>query len=249
MFRALERETNRSLVNRGRGKQVSLTADGAAFLVQARRLLLLADEMRRPEIYTTSEKPLRLGTTLTFALSVVSRVLAANISNPIISNVIVKTARSHQIMSLLDEGQIDVALVLDQGPNTKRQSMIEVDLAWVDTQRFSKSCDTPLPLAFLDDARDLRRHAYDSLDSEYCDFKTSLITHPDPVGLRAFLNAGAAVSILPRPAIVEPLKDVGEQLGLPALKKVPVSLYSSQVTDTRGQNKLGEFLISELKSN
>lgn len=245
-IKALEELTNRSLLNRGRGQPVHLTADGAAFLVQARRLLLLADEMRHPANHAISETPLRLGTTVTFALSIVPRVLAANSSGAAAPAVTVRTARSHELMTLLEEGQIDVALVLDQGPHPMRQSLIEVELAWAGAETFKGPRHGPLPLAFLDDARDLRRHAYSALDASSTVTKTSLTTHPDPIGLRAVLCAGIAVTILPRPAIVFPLQDVGKQLALPHLRNLPVSVYTAQTASADDLKKLSDLLISEL---
>ncbi|MEL6324661.1 MAG: LysR family transcriptional regulator, partial [Pseudomonadota bacterium] len=67
-IRALEDKVGLHLLDRGRGRGVSVTADGRIFLSQARRLLDLADQLAAPARTGTTPR-LRLGTTATFALS------------------------------------------------------------------------------------------------------------------------------------------------------------------------------------
>ena len=103
----------------------------------------------------------------------------------------------------------------------------------------------PLPLAFLDDARDLRRHALMALDGDGTS-EVALWTHPDPVGLRAMLLAGLAASVLPKPAIVPPLQDIGARLDLPALGSVPVSVYGAERAARGPARELAGHLLSGL---
>ncbi len=223
-IKLLERQANRSLVKRGRGRPVALTAEGAAFLVQARRMLMLADQMIHQSGNATDAEPIRLGTTMTFALSVVPSALSSFASQTDAIPVTVRTARSHELMELLEGGQIDVALVFDQGAKPMLRTTLEIGLVWVAAEGFDLSPNAALPLAFLDDARDLRRHAFGALD-ETGATTPSLSTHPDPIGLRAVILAGLAVTVLPKVSIATPLTDVGARLGLPALGTMPVSVY------------------------
>jgi DNA-binding transcriptional LysR family regulator len=222
----LERQVRRPLVERGRGKAVALTPEGAGFLVQARRLLALADDIVRSPSGAGDARPLRLGTSVTFALSVAPRALAAFALEAETAPVTVRTARSHELMNLLGDGEIDVALIYDQGAHPARRLTVETGLSWTASKGFSLPVREPLKLAFLDDARDLRRHAFAALDQSGA-FRTSLITHPDPVGLRAVVLAGQAVTVLPAIAIAAPLLDVGDRLDLPKPGALPVSVYAS----------------------
>lgn len=244
-IKVLEQQVNRSLVKRGRGQPVALTAEGAAFLVQARRLLMLADQMMHGPGNTIDAEPVRLGTTVTFALSVVPSVLSSFAAQVDTAPVTVRTARSHELMDLLEGGQIDVALALDQGAHPMRQSTVQTGLAWVAAEAFVQRPNAPLPLAFLDDARDLRRHAFGALD-ETGTIAASLSTHPDPIGMRAVISAGLAVTILPRIGIVDPLMDVATRLGLPALGTVPVSLYSRTGYNTDNVKQLTRVLTKAM---
>ena len=241
----LEQKVDQLLVCRGRGKPVSLTDEGAAFLVQARRMLLLADEIMHGSGTATDAAPLRLGTTITFALSVVPKALSQVAAQPDTAPVTVKTARSHELMALLETGQIDIVLVFDQGAHPMRQTAIDTPLAWVAAETFAWSEDSPLPLAFLDDARDLRRHAFRTLDTAPAVI-TSLSTCPEPIGLRSLLLAGLAVSILPRAAITPPLCDVGPSLNLPVLGTMVVCTYSRADGNQTNMMRLASALTSAM---
>ncbi|PJI92307.1 LysR family transcriptional regulator [Yoonia maricola] len=221
----LEQQLDRTLIKRGRGQPVTITADGAAFLVQARRLLALTDEMaRRPET-AAGMTPLRLGTTITFALSVIPKAISACADRTNTRRVTVRTARSHDLIDLLEQGEIDVALMFDQGAHAARQATMRTKLSWVAGDKYVHDDTKPLPLAFLEDARDLRRHAFAALDKGGA-HAASLQSHPDPIGLRAVLAAGLAISVMPQVAIVAPLVDVGARLGLPDLEPKLVSIYA-----------------------
>ncbi len=217
-LKELEHKVGRRLVERGRGRPVSLTLEGSAFLVQARRLLMLADEMVR---HSSVEEPtLRLGTTVTFALSTVAKALT-NLPG----STKVHTARSHDLIAMLECNQVDAVLVFDQGPHPLRCATVETTLAWVGARSFQKDDQGRLPLAFMEDARDLRRHAFAALDKNG-GFEPVVTIHPDPIGLRAVVLAGHAACLLPKPAITPPLEDVTRRLSLPELRSLPVSVYS-----------------------
>ena len=246
-IKSLEQQMNRPLVQRGRGQPVSITREGAAFLIQARRLLLLADEMQHSQPEAEGRDPLRLGTSVTFALSIVPRALSTLTFGGNVPAVTVRTARSHELINLLEQGLIDIALVFDQGPHPMRKATVETDLAWVAKKSFVQPTNAPLPLAFLDDARDLRRHAYKAMD-DYNTIITSLSTHPDPIGLRAVIEAGLAVTVLPKQTIGGSLEDVGDRLKLPKLRQVPISIYAREVLGNAELNEITNSLVSSLSS-
>lgn len=221
----LEKQVSRTLVQRGRGQPVILTAQGAAFLVQARRLLALTDEMASRPDAASSAAPIRLGTTVTFALSVVPKVLSAYGEMVGGGRVTVRTARSHDLIDLLDQSEIDAALVFDQGAHPSRKTVMKTDLSWVASDDFVHDGKSPLPLAFLEDAKDLRRHAFSALDADASQ-SASLHSHPDPIGMRAVVEAGLEITVLPKVAIAGQLVDVGSRLGLPELGTMLVSIYT-----------------------
>lgn len=246
-IKLLEQRLNQQLLDRGRGKTVDLTPQGQAFLIKSRRLLVLADDMVQNTNAENSPDPIRLGTTVTFALSVIPDALASFSSTNPNETVTVITARSHELRELLNKDLIDVALVLDQGPHAGRTATVSTSLSWVGSVAFSDDGVSPLPLGFLTDARDLRRHATGILEQNF-ERAAILRTHPDPVGLRTALLAGLAITIMPTSAIVPPLRDIGCDLSLPLLGSVPVSVYLSNRQDRNRNDMFAQELISVINS-
>lgn len=75
--RKLEEEIGRPLFQRGRGQTMRLTPEGRAFAAYARRILNLTDEAIETIRNSRSLRIIRLGTTVTLALSVLPQALRA----------------------------------------------------------------------------------------------------------------------------------------------------------------------------
>ena len=71
----LEGSLKQQLVSRGRGKNVALTPDGEVFLVYVRRILSLSEEAVEAVRTANARQVLRLGTTVTLAMSIVAEAL------------------------------------------------------------------------------------------------------------------------------------------------------------------------------
>ncbi|MEO1679245.1 MAG: LysR family transcriptional regulator [Pseudomonadota bacterium] len=242
--RALEDKVGLHLLDRGRGRGVSVTADGRIFLSQARRLLDLADQLAGPA-RTGATPRLRLGTTATFALSTVPAALQAFHKGEAHSPTEIKTARSHELLDLLDSGAIDIALVIDQSRRSGRIGTRSVPLAWSVSSAYRTTPGQPYPLAFLSDARDLRRHALAALDRAGIPF--DLIPYPDAIGLRAAVAAGLVATVLPAPAIVDPLTQAGPLLEFPPLGEIPISVYFNRTKAPARVASLAEALMNSLE--
>ncbi|MGB0696102.1 MAG: LysR family transcriptional regulator [Rhodospirillaceae bacterium] len=220
----LEDAVGRRLVDRGRGRGVRLTAEGEAFLVYARRILGLTDEAFAALRDTRSGLPIRFGTTLTFAMSVLPDVLAAFAQDWPEVKIHVSCGRTGEVLRRFETGALDLAFAMDRGRRVGRLFTEQVDLAWVSGPRFRIAPQADVPLVFLSDGRDLRRYAFDGLDRVG---RRGVIAHtsPDPVGVRAFLLAGLAVTVMPGIAATPDLCAVDPDLGLPRLGEAVVAAY------------------------
>ncbi|GIT90029.1 LysR family transcriptional regulator [Jannaschia pagri] len=233
-IRKLEQEVGHKLFDRGRGKAMTLTPEGRALAVQGRRILGLADEAVRSLDTARQARPLRLGTTVTLALSVVPEALAETAGQ---TRVEIDCDRSDRLLARLDAGDIDVALMMDQGRRSDRAMVVDMPLVWVAAHGFALAPDADVPLVFLTDGRDLRSHAFAALDRVG---RRGFLAHlsPHPIGLRALVQAGLAVTIMPQAAVREPLYRVSKTAGLPALPRVALSLYRRTGADVPGTEAL-----------
>lgn len=222
----LETDLGRTLFQRGRGKSMRLTKEGEAFLVYAHRILTLSDEAVEAIRSAPSQRDLRLGTTVTLALSIVSEALKGFASNKPEVQIHIDCDRSDALLGRLDAGEIDVAFMLDQGKRPGRAFVHSQPLAWVCGSEAALPANDDIPLAFLTNGRDLRHYALEALDTAG---KRGYIAHlsPHPIGVRAFVQSGLALTVMPSAAVVPPLQIVPEAAKLPKLAPIAIACYHS----------------------
>ncbi|MFK7763805.1 MAG: LysR family transcriptional regulator [Roseobacter sp.] len=242
-IRKLEDSLGQPLVSRGRGQTMRLTHEGEAFLVYAHRILDLSEEAVETVRTANSRQILRLGTTVTLAMSIVSDVLKAFAMQQSDVQIQIQCARSDSLLQRLEDGEIDVAFMMDQGRHSLRKFVHSMELNWACSRTFQMPSAGPIPLAFLTDGRDLRRYALKALD--YAG-QQGHVTHlsPHPIGVRSLVQAGLALTVMPRKTIVEPLIPATKEFGLPALS--PIALAAYQLP--REELSCADFLVSQLES-
>ncbi len=238
----LEHETGQRLFDRGRGQRARLTPQGRALVSYANRILNLADEALDHLRAHDDPRIIRLGTTVTLAQALLPQALRAFSDTYPNTEIHIICDRSVRLMDMFTEGQLEVAFMMDQGKHPGRVSVETTGLAWAQGPGFDLSSHDTIPLAFLNEGPDLRRYALDALDR--CG-KRGAVTHasPHPVGLRAFVEAGLALTVIPRIALKSPLSEIPAAAGLPDLHDVALSLY--QTAQSNGPET--EYLIQMLR--
>ncbi len=223
-IRKLEEALGQPMLSRGRGQSMHLTPEGEAFLIYARRILALSEEAIETVRTTNSRQILRLGTTTTLAMSIVSNVLRTFARQRPDVQIQIQCDRSDSLLQRLEEGEIDVAFMMDQGRHALRSFVHSMDLEWVCSPDFALPDKGPIPLAFLTDGRDLRQYALTALDTAG---QQGHITHlsPHPVGVRSLVQAGLALTVMPRLTIVEPLVPASGTFNLPKLSPIALAAY------------------------
>lgn len=226
-IRRLESIVGHPLLERGRGQSMRLTPEGRAFVVYARRLLALSEEAIETVRTSGSRRIIRLGTTVTLAMSVVSDVLNAFASQRPDIQIQIQCDRSDALLKRLGNAEIDIAFMMDQGRHANRRFVHSQALAWVCAAHFQMPDGPAVPLAFLTDGRDLRRYALQALDSVG---RSGHINHlsPHPIGVRAFVQAGLALTVTPVCAVTPPLRIAAAELELPRLSPVALAGYHKE---------------------
>lgn len=226
-IRKLEEELGCLLFSRGRGRSMALTPEGTAFVVYARRILGLSDEAVKAIRGARGRRAIRLGTTVTLAMSVVARALGRYAAAAPEVQIQIQCDRSDALLAMLDAGEIDLAFMMDQGRRPGREFVESTDLVWVAGPGLDpQALRGDLPLVFLTDGRDLRGYAFDALDRAG---RRGYLAHlsPHPIGVRSILQAGLALSVMPRITVEPPLEILDKAAALPRLKSVALSLYRS----------------------
>lgn len=220
----LEAELDRTLFERGRGQTMRLTAEGQAFAVYARRILGLADEAVETIRNARTLHTIRLGTTVTLAQSVVVEALRLFARDHRDVQIHIECNRSDALLAQLDADEIDLAFMMDQGRRPGRDFVADMPLVWAAGPGLHLERSEDVPLVFLTDGRDLRGYAFDALDRAG---RVGYLAHlsPHPIGVRSFVLADLALTVMPKASVTEPLVTLGGEHGLPPLKSVALSLY------------------------
>ncbi|MGD1887728.1 MAG: LysR family transcriptional regulator [Cohaesibacteraceae bacterium] len=237
----LEEELTCTLFSRGRGQAMYLTAEGQAFLAYARRILALSDESVDAMRSARSRRIVRLGTTVTMAMSVLPMALRLFSKARPDVQIHVQCDRSDALLGRLDQDEIDVAFMMDQGRRMGRDFVEGVPLVWAGGDGFVLEPTDDVPLAFLTDGRDLRRYAFEALDKVG---RTGYLAHlsPAPVGVRAFIQADLALTLMPDVSVTPPLRIFGREIGLPDLKPIALALYRGKGVTSSDVDDLSETL-------
>lgn len=220
----LEETIGQRLFDRKRGQSMQLTAEGEAFIVYARRILNLVDEAVDSLKRDQTRSVIRLGTTSTLAVSILPGVLEEIAGQFPKLHVEVSCGRSAETITRFDNGELDLAFIVDQGKRPGRLFVQNIDLAWVSGPDFRFDPNESIPLAFLTDGRDLRRFAMNALDKagQNCHIAH---TSPDPIGVRALVAANLALTVMPTLAATPPLKTLSRDDGLPDIGQLPLAAY------------------------
>lgn len=246
-IRKLETGLGQRLVSRGRGQSMSLTADGEAFLVYAKRILALTAEAVVTAQTVGSRKVLRLGTTVTLAMSIVADTLGVFASERPDVQIQIQCDRSDRLLQRLEDGDIDIAFMMDQGRHNLRKFVFSMDLEWASSRQFSMLASGVVPLAFLTDGRDLRRHALRALDAAGQQGRVSHLS-PHPIGVRTLVQAGLALTVMPSKTIVPPLFRADDALELPILPPIALAAYATSRDGLTGDDVLIDQLLQACRN-
>jgi len=243
-IKKLEDSLGQTLVSRGRGQTMSLTSEGRIFLAYARRIIALSEEATENILTAHSRDVLRLGTTITLALSLVVDVLRVFCALRPDVQIQIQCDRSDQLLRKLEDGEIDVAFMMDQGRHPLRKFVHTMDLEWVCSADFEMRSTDTVPLAFMTDGKDLRRYALDALD------RAGLRGHilhlsPHPIGVRTLVQAGLAFTVMPSATIAAPLTPVPKKWNMPALSPIALAGYQG----LREENNGAQILINQLEAS
>ncbi|MEM1401552.1 MAG: LysR substrate-binding domain-containing protein, partial [Pseudomonadota bacterium] len=188
------------------------------------RILALSDEAVEAIQTAKDRQMLRLGTTVTLALSLVPRALSGFAARHPEIQIHISCDRSDALLAQLETDDIDIAFMMDQGKQPGRRFVHSQPLVWVSGAGFDAAAHQAVPLAFLADGRDLRHYAFAALDGAG---RQGNIAHlsQHPIGVRAFVQSGLAVTVMPRSTVAPPLQILDDASGLPPLSSVALSAY------------------------
>jgi DNA-binding transcriptional LysR family regulator len=214
-IRRLEEQLGCALfVKQGRGAR--LTAEGEQLVEYARRIL----REEAGALAALSRKGLRgtvrFGVPDDYAEAYLSRILLRfNHRHPLVE-IAVACENSIELSALIRAGALDLALVTDFEGLEGFELIREEPLVWVASTKFKPPVGEPLPLALGSPSCIWRRVADEALEG-HREGVRSLFVSRNYSAIGAVVRAGLAATVLPEGLVLDGLRTLGADEGLPPL--------------------------------
>jgi DNA-binding transcriptional LysR family regulator len=224
-IKALEEATGQTLFNRGRGKPMTLTPAGEKLLAHAHSMLRLNAAALCDLAQYSVRKTFSIGTTETYALSILPRMLSQFADRYPDVELMVICGTSPELLALVEESKLDLAIVSDQEKSEGKTLIFEDELAWVAGPRMHVGAEGSLPLAFMPVGCEFRGRALAALDKAGRPWRMA-VNSLSPTGIRAAIRADLAISVMPVASMEGDYRILGKNEALPTLERIRIVGYS-----------------------
>ncbi len=204
---------SRLIVRKARG--VRLTEQGEVLLSYARRILALYKEAEQ-RLGRDSDGLIRIGAPEYFDLHTLSSLLRQFSARYPAIRLHVELGIGPDISALVDEGELDLAIVSNEIREGDGVSLCRERRVWAAGRGMRLAPDEPAPLALYPPFCRWRQLALDELDKAGRTW-TLAIQSAGTAGILAALEADLAITILPEFNLPSTLKSLGAAEALPAL--------------------------------
>lgn len=221
-IKRLEQSIGRPLFERaGRGSE--LTRDGEALVQYARRIVNLHDEavtaLAEPEVAGS----VRLGVPDDYVSGFLPEVLAAFAEAYPLVEVELHCDTSANVSRAHDAGDVHVGVVTASMARQQTRHIRREPVVWAVSKRHLTHERDPVPLAVFEPGCIFRDWATDALDNTDKAYRIAY-SSASMAGLVTAVEAGLAVTILPRSALPREFRELAPDEGFPVLPPVDIGL-------------------------
>lgn len=218
---------------------LKLTEKGEVLLCYARRILALYKEA---EQHLNGTARIKIGAPEFFDMHMLSSLLAQfSARNPEICAHVEIGVAPH-IGSLLDDGELDLAIVFSELDEKQGVSLSRERRVWAGARSMRLDRDEPVPLAVYPVFCPWRKVALNELD-RIGRASTIAVQSTDTAGILSAVEAGLAITIVAESALPATLKALGAAEGLPPLPDFEFVLRRSR-TLSPAADHLAEMIVS-----
>ncbi|MET3480488.1 LysR family transcriptional regulator [Variovorax atrisoli] len=204
-------------------RHVELSAQGAAFLAHARELLEVHD--RALMAFASARRRLTIGISDHVAGPELPALIARmNAQDPQLL-IDVRIGSSGKLLESFDRRELDTVIVRLHAGRTDGKMLAEERFSWFAAAGWQHRADEPLPLATMAEPCGVRALAAQLLDTAGIPW-TEVFVGGGVAAVVAAVVAGLGIAALAPRMLPLGCIDVGPELGLPALPRLPVLLHS-----------------------
>lgn len=245
-IKRLEERLAISLFKRGKRK-LELTENGKTLFEYAEKILTLNDEAINRLTKPFLRGHVHLGIPNEFAASFLPAILRRYAQTHAEVTVQVSCDLSVNLQSRLQNGEYDLVLALEEGPQeTPKSGCWREEVVWVGAEGNEAFRDNPLPLIIAPEGCLYRKRMIESLDAEKHKWQ-EVYTSSNFSGIYAGVAAGLGITALAKSTVAEGLKELGAAEGLPKLPDVQMSLLYDDKHISAAAKRLVEYINAQVK--
>lgn len=229
-------------------RDVRVTAEGEILLRYAHRVMRLTDEALTEMGGRVTAGKVRIGAT-DLTMCYLPKVLQQfYIQHPMI-DVELRCDRSWEALDALDAGDIDIAFVTQCCGRARGKLISESPLVWAcATHSDVDDCD-PVPLAVFGPGCVYRKAIIDALEANGKAFRLAYES-PSRAGLDSAVNAGLAVTTIPRDCITDNLRIIEPgRGGFPVLPILKTYVFRASSEQALAVKAFSDLLVQTLSAN
>ncbi|WP_428641126.1 LysR family transcriptional regulator [Roseibium sp.] len=225
-IKKLEERLGARLLSRS-PRSVRLTSLGARFLVDARRLIDLHDQVASRVTGTDERKRLLLGVSDHAAGNSLPAIIA-ELNRALPDHRLHVSAGSSEVLFKdYRAGLFGAVVIRSEDVDVTGQTAFEDDLVWTASKGFSWTTDRPFPMVALSDSCAVRRLSKEKLKEAGIVFE-DVFTGTSVSAVQAAVSAGLGITCLGRNNMPDGCRDVGRLYGLPDLPKTRMALFTRE---------------------
>jgi molybdate transport repressor ModE-like protein len=236
--RRLENQVGLHLIVRNT-RGLRLTEKGEVLLCYARRILALYKEA---EQHLRGGGLVKIGAPEFFDMRMLSSLLAQFAARYPAVRVQVELGIAPHILALLDEGELDLAIVFSEIGEGQGVSLSRERRVWAGARSMKLAPNEPAPLALYPPFCPWRQVALNALDraGRAC---TIMIQGTDTSAILSAVEAGIAIAIFAESALPPMLKTLGAAEALPPLSDFEFVLQRSRTTSPAADH-LSDMIVN-----
>lgn len=245
-MKRLEETVGRRLFARA-GRSVVLTPDGDTFLVYARKVLAMTEEVRGRLMEPDIAGVVRLGTPEDFATVHLPGVLARFARSHPQVTLDVRCDLTVPLLEAFGRGEFDLVLFKrePQGPGGGVRVWRE-PLVWAAAERVRPDPGGAVPLVLAPPPCVYRKRAIQALEAAGRRWRV-IYSSPSLAGAQAAVRAGLGATVLPRGMVPDGLQVLGPEEGYPELAATEIALYRAPGGVPKAAERLAEHIIRSLE--
>ena len=239
----LEEVAGQRLFDRSRRK-VALSPDGEVLLGYARRMLALNQAALSDLGQSAVAGTVRLGSADTAAYFLPGILARFARAYPRVQ-LEVHCDRSWHLLDVLDAGELDLALVTQQGERVGGRTLRREPLVWASARGQAAHELDPLPLAVFAQGCAYRAAAMDALDRAGRRWRVAY-SSTSVAGVQAAAMTGLAVGVLPQSTLLKGMRVLGEDDHLPPLTGYAITLHARAGAQPAPAARLADDIAAQL---